>query len=188
MRNPFLAGMLIGLGCCMYVTISDKIIGAICFSLGLLAIRLFRLDLYTGKTQFFLKKNSPYKPMKIFWIFINNILGVNLIFVLAGLLAPDILINAQKVGLIKDAIPIGTLIFNSIMCGALMTIAKYKLTPFWVSTLAVAAFILAGFNHSIADYFYFMTLGHGLTSLLKILIIAAGNLVGGRIAAMFEGN
>lgn len=188
MRNPFLAGMLIGLGCCMYITIPDKIIGAICFSLGLLAIRLFRLDLYTGKTQFFLKKNSPYKPIKIFWIFIDNCLGVSFIFLLALLFAPNILTDAQKIGIVKDAIPIGTLIFNSMMCGALMTIATYKLTPLWASTLAVAAFILAGFNHSIADYFYFMALGHGPASLLKILIIAAGNLVGGRIAAMFEGD
>jgi len=188
MKNPFLAGMLIGLGCCMYVAIPDKTIGAICFSLGLLAIRLFQLDLYTGKTQFFLKKNSPYKPMKIFWIFIDNCLGVNFIFLLVMFFSPNILVGAQKIGMIKDAIPIDTLIFNSIMCGALMTIATYRLTPLWISTLAVAAFILAGFNHSIADYFYFVALGHGPISLLKILIIAAGNLIGGRLAAAFEGD
>jgi hypothetical protein len=33
-----------------------------------------------------------------------------------------------------------------------------------------------------------VALGHGPISLLKILIIAAGNLIGGRLAAAFEGD
>lgn len=179
--KSILAGMFIALGCCAYISIPDKLIGALCFSMGLLGIRLFKLDLYTGKTQFFLKRGSKYSPASIFWIFIGNIFGVYIIYWLS-ILSP-VSIAGKAIGESKNLIPWATLIFNSIMCGALMTIATYKETPLWISSLAVVAFIMAGFNHSIADAFYFMLVG-GWEALAKVCVIAIGNLIGGRAAAI----
>ena len=179
--KSFLAGAFIALGCCLYISIPDKIIGAICFSMGLLGIRILGLNLFTGKTQFFLKRNSPYKPQDILMIFVDNCFGVAFILFLTRW--TPIYTAAQTIGLAKNAIPIYTLFFNSIMCGILMTIATYKDTPLWVSSLAVLAFIAAGFNHSVADTFYFIAMG-GWVAPLKILIIAFGNLIGGRLAAL----
>jgi formate/nitrite transporter FocA (FNT family) len=48
--KSILAGIFIGIGCCLYLSIPDKLIGALCFSLGLLGIRIFQLNLFTGKT------------------------------------------------------------------------------------------------------------------------------------------
>lgn len=179
--KSILAGMFIALGCCAYISIPDKLVGSLCFSMGLLGIRLFKLDLFTGKTQFFLKRDSKYSPMQILWIFIGNILGVYIIYWLS-ILSP-IHIAGKAIGESKNLIPWTALIFNSIMCGALMTIATYKETPLWISSLAVITFIMAGFNHCIADAYYFMLVS-GWLSVAKVVVIAVGNLVGGRIVAI----
>lgn len=47
--NGIYAGMVIGLGGYIYLLSSDKIIGSFLFSLGLLSVLMFDLDLYTGK-------------------------------------------------------------------------------------------------------------------------------------------
>lgn len=180
--KSILAGIFIGIGCCLYLSIPNKLIGALCFSLGLLGIRILKFDLFTGKTQFFLRKDSPYKPLDIFYIFALNILGICLIEMFACF-STSIRIAAIELGEIKNNIPLFTLFFNSILCGVLMTIATYKETPLWISSLAVIAFITAGFNHSIADAFYLNALGHVIPR-LKVLLIAAGNLIGGRLAVI----
>jgi formate/nitrite transporter FocA (FNT family) len=64
-----------------------------------------------------------------------------------------------------------------------MTIATYKETPLWISSLAVIAFITAGFNHSIADAFYLYSM-HQIIPNLKVFLIAVGNLIGGRLAVI----
>jgi formate/nitrite transporter FocA (FNT family) len=178
--KSILAGAFIGLGCCYILSIPDKLIGALCFSLGLLGIRIFQLDLYTGKTQFFLRKDSPINLIDLCFIFFGNMLGVGLVHSLSYLSLP-ISSAAAELGAIKNQIAFFPLLINSILCGALMTIATYKETPLWISSLAVVAFISAGFNHSIADAFYLFSV-NGIVPRLKILLIAVGNLIGGRLA------
>lgn len=48
MMVSILAGMLITLGAILYLTIGN-VVGAIMFSLGLLTILYFKLELFTGK-------------------------------------------------------------------------------------------------------------------------------------------
>ena len=180
--KSILAGIFIGIGCCLYLSIPDKLIGALCFSLGLLGIRIFQLNLFTGKTQFFLRKNSLYKPLDILLILVLNLLGIIIVEFLSNL-SPAIHSAAIELGEIKNKIPLLTLFFNSILCGVLMTIATYKETPLWISSLAVIAFITAGFNHSIADAFYLYSM-HQIIPNLKVFLIAMGNLIGGRLAVI----
>ena len=65
---------------------------------------------------------------------------------------------------------------KGIGCGMLMSLATYQKTPLWVTVMAVATFILAGFNHCIAD-FYYMLVG-GVFS-WNLLLTILGNIVGG---------
>ena len=58
-------------------------------------------------------------------------------------------------------------------CGMLMSLATYKETPLWVTVLAVATFILAGFNHCIADCYY-MLVGKQLSWNLLLTILGTG--------------
>ena len=65
---------------------------------------------------------------------------------------------------------------KGIGCGMLMSLATYKETPLWITVLAVATFILAGFNHCIAD-FYYMLAGTKLS--WNLLMTILGNIIGG---------
>ena len=68
---------------------------------------------------------------------------------------------------------------SGIGCGILMTIATKKETPLWISSLCVVAFIIAGFNHSIADWFYI-----DLKQIHLWLCVVLGNFIGGYIVAI----
>jgi formate/nitrite transporter FocA (FNT family) len=58
----------------------------------------------------------------------------------------------------------------------LMSFATYKNTPLWATVLGVATFIIAGFNHCIAD-FYYMLVGGQLS--VNLLFTILGNIIGG---------
>ena len=44
-----MAGMAIALGCCLYLLAPNPTIGAVLFSCGLLCVRIYKLNLFTGK-------------------------------------------------------------------------------------------------------------------------------------------
>ena len=69
-------------------------------------------------------------------------------------------------------------LIKGIGCGMLMSLATYKETPLWVTVLAVATFILAGFNHCIADFYYMLAGTHLSWNLLLTIL---GNIFGGII-------
>lgn len=58
-----------------------------------------------------------------------------------------------------------------------MTCATHEKTPLWASSLCVIAFILAGFNHSIADAFYVTT----YNGWFKWIFVIIGNIIGGLV-------
>ena len=58
----------------------------------------------------------------------------------------------------------------------LMSLATYQKTPLWVTVLAVATFIVAGFNHCIADFYYMLVGGQFSINLLFTIL---GNIIGG---------
>ncbi len=52
--------MMIGIGSAVYLTLDNKIIGALLFSIGLFMICSFSMYLYTGKIGYIFKtKNKP---------------------------------------------------------------------------------------------------------------------------------
>ena len=57
-----------------------------------------------------------------------------------------------------------------------------KESPLWLSILCVMAFILAGFNHCIADWFYVFGSFDPIKYLYWFLIVI-GNFLGGYLAA-----
>ena len=54
--KSILGGLCIGLGCLIYCSVPDHTLGALLFSCGLLAIRLMKYDLFTGKIQYIITK------------------------------------------------------------------------------------------------------------------------------------
>ena len=172
------AGIAIALGGWAYLSAPNPIIGAVIFACGLLTVRLYGLHLFTGKVQFIVTKEEPwyYYPL----ILLCNFIGV---ITVVGLSYKIIHEPAAAIAAAKFAQEPIIALVKGFGCGVLMSLATYKETPLWVTVLAVATFILAGFNHCIAD-FYYMLAGTQLS--LNLLLTILGNIIGGITLGIFN--
>lgn len=165
------AGMAIALGGWAFLSTPNSLIGAIIFACGLLTVRIYNLHLFTGKVQFMLTKENPwyYYPL----ILLCNFLGVAIIASLSHMVVHD---AAVAVATAKSTQTISAALAKGIGCGMLMSFATYKDTPLWATVLGVATFIIAGFNHCIADFYYMLVGGQFSINLLFTIL---GNIIGG---------
>ncbi len=173
--RAFLAGMAIAIGCCVYLKTDPKWVGAVLFSVGLMTVVAFKLDLYTGKVGYAIE-NPPSYLIGILVIIAGNFVGS----LITGLMLP--MDQAQALVDGKLLLEHHELFFRAIFCGILMFIAVdfYKQrNSFLAIFFCVPVFILAGFEHSIADMFYFCSAGEfTLDALVFDAIAILGNAVG----------
>lgn len=181
--RAILAGIAIGLGGCIFmgmVTSEYKWVGAILFSIGLFTVFTFRLDLYTGKVGYAVE-NKPSYLVDLVVIILGNFVGALIIGQMIPMPeAAEVLIVDAKLG---GDIDWWRVFCKGVFCGMLMFIAAdyYKTQKKYLATfVCVPIFILAGFEHSIADMFYFCASGtFTLDAFLFILVVIVGNAVGG---------
>ena len=184
--KSFIAGMLIGIGCVVFLMCPDRIVGSFLFSFGLFSILNMGLSLFTGKIG--------YLVLNLNWGFLRD-LGITLVGNFLGTLAVAVLVKQTRLE-ISDAVMAVTaiklndsyisMLILSVFCGMLMylgvelfkTIESY-LGKFLSVMFAVMIFILAGFEHCIADMFYFNLAGN--MNLIVILIVILGNSLGGML-------
>lgn len=182
-RYPTLAGAIIGGAAALSCCTSNQYLAALFFSIGLLYIRIEKLWLFTGQIQNIRKKSITFPELIVG--FINNCLGVTLVFWLAM-----VIFTYREDAAIKYVTTVNNkwvyswlyYLFSGAFCGGLMTIATDKNAPLFVSILCVCAFILAGFNHSIADYFYLLS-SFTKDNFLSWIWIVIGNFIGGWLVA-----
>lgn len=183
LMRAFLAGMAIAIGCCVFLKTEPKWVGAVLFSVGLMTVVAFRLDLYTGKVGYAVE-NPPSYLIGILVIIIGNFIGS----LVTGLMMP--LDEAQAVVGSKLSLECHEVFFRAIFCGILMFIAVdfYKQRgSFLAIFFCVPVFILAGFEHSIADMFYFCSAGEfTLDALVFDVIAILGNAVGCMLIPFFR--
>lgn len=178
--QALLAGCMIGFAALLSCCIENQILAALFFSIGLLYIRISKLYLYTGQIQNLKNHSTSFKELCV-GLF-GNICGVTLLFSLFFFL--DFQAAADKyfaITAIKWSHPWYHYIISGICCGILMTIATKKESPLWLSSLCVVAFILAGFNHCIADWFYVFG-SSDPTKYLYWFLVVIGNFFGGYLA------
>ena len=171
------AGLMIGIGGIIYLSLDNPVIAAFLFSFGLLTIITQQFNLFTGKIGF-VKTKEQLKAIPV--IIIGNFIGTFLISIFAKLgnlpISADI-ICANKLN--KD---IFTIFILAIFCGVLMYLAvdnynKTKNIVFII--LPVVIFILSGFEHSIANMFYFSLAGvWSVKAVVYILVMICGNAFG----------
>lgn len=174
------AGFMIGIGGMIYLSVENKIIGALLFSFGLLTIVVQGFYLYTGKIGFVTKlKELMYMGMIILGNYIGTLLAAGIARAASLGIDSSQLVQA-KLG--KGPIQVFLL---SVFCGVMMYLAidSYKKANHFLFVIApVMIFILCGFEHSIANMFYFnlaasftlktfgyigiMLLGNGLGAIL----------------------
>ena len=175
--RAILAGMMIGIGGCVYLGCEGKWVGAILFAVGLFTIFSFRLDLYTGKVGYVFDNDRSYIPYLVV-VIIGNFIGCLILGLMMPLDSASVLAQGKL-----DNYDFLRVLFKGVLCGMLMFIAAdcYKNTKSFIATfVCVPVFILAGFEHSIADMFYFCSAGcFSVESLIFILTVLVGNAIGG---------
>ncbi len=178
-----LAGMTIGIGGVAFLSVDNKIVGAFLFAVGLYIICTQGLMLFTGKVGYLVNEKPAYL-LDLLIIWFGN---------LAGTAFTGLSVQFTRIEAIRDKARVLTaaktgddlpsIFILGIFCGILMFTAVdgYKKTqnPL-IIFICVAAFIICGFEHCIANMFYFFVATDiSGNALLCILAATAGNTLGG---------
>ena len=184
-----LAGAAIAIGGAIYLATENKVVGAIFFSVGLFTVCTKGLNLFTGKAVYIFD-NKPLFLVDLAVIWIGNLAGAWAVAALLSLTRQrDKLTEAASVlaeTKVNDSLL--SLFILGIFCNICIYIAvdsygknTHELGKYVGIVFGVTAFILAGFEHSVADMFYFAMAGRLFEgrALVCLLVISLGNIVGG---------
>ena len=192
--SAVIAGMLIGMGGTVYLSQSNPVVGSFLFAIGLFTIVAFQLHLYTGKIGY-LPFQKPEYLVELVITWVGNLVGT-------GITAMMVKYSRIGGGLIEKVTPIVevklsdgfmSIFFLAVFCGMLMFIAVDTYRNMQGSTLrfigifvSVMVFILSGFEHVIANMYYFSLAGawsgHCMAS---IAVMTLGNSVGGMLIPVY---
>lgn len=195
----FSSGLVIGIGGIASLLANSlygsagRLIGAILFTVGIYAIVMFEMKLFTGMVA-----SIPKMGVKNMWqlpvCFLGNIIGVGVVAVLAYFSAASeyAIPQAQKLmsGKLNADFWYLRAFSSSILCGALITLSvwsvKYAPKKSLSATLGVmfpiAVFAFCGFDHSVANMLYIYYLGEWSWKIIPYCLLSiAGNIAGGVI-------
>lgn len=184
--RSFLAGVLVSMGGVVYLMSPDKAIGGFLFSFALFAIVNMNLNLYTGKIGYLvLNLNWKYAGMLGITL-VGNFLGTLCTAYLIRLTRMDIMEVVTKVTQVKLDDNYISMFILAIFCGMLMFLGVdlFRSIESYVGKalsiiFVVMIFIMSGFEHCIADMFYFNLAGN--LNLLTLAVLILGNSVGGTL-------
>ena len=180
------AGLMIGIGCTVYLACENKLVGALLFSSGLFFILSNGGALLTGMCG-----------LKTPWLTLAAVLGLNALgtLITGALTWPALRLSQPAATVVANKLAANPLswLTNGILCGVLMYLAvmgyrKAKDAPHALASVmyAIPVFIVAGFEHSIADLGYLAIAIPALSAaeivrmLGMILVVAAGNVIGSK--------
>ena len=194
-----LAGLMITIGCCVYLAcvtklgddsaakIIGKVAGAVVFSVGLIAVCYFGFSLYTGKIGFIIADHSKEAISVLLLGLLGNVMAAAAFGTLMGLAIPDLRETAIVACTNRLTQAWWQTLLRGVGCGILMYVAvgifKEKKSPLGI-VFAIPAFILAGFEHSIADMGYFAIAGADFEPAKAcgfIWLVILGNTIGSLI-------
>ena len=185
------AGICICLGGAVFLAVENRIVGAVLFSVALLCICMKGYALFTGKVGFLPEDHGREAVETLLLALLGNAVAT----VLGGWLIRAALPDLGKTALAlcggKLAQPWwGTLVRGG-FCGILMYLAvstwRDSKTPLGI-LFCIPVFILSGFEHSIADIFYFAASGMvSLQAFLFLWLVILGNALGAVILPLLTG-
>ncbi len=188
--KSMLAGMVVSFGCMAYLTFEDKTLASVIFTIGLFTIYTLNYKLFTGKVGYILEDKEIGK-LGLTWV--GNFIGTAIMAFLVSqtriIDTTDIIKKAHYYSDLKIGDEFLSVFILGCFCGMMMYIAAqvYKQTKDTVNSiggyvgmfLVVMGFLLLGFEHSVANMFYFTMAGAWTTNaVISLLVITAGNAVG----------
>ena len=179
------AGITIGIGGAVYLTLENRVIGAVLFGVGLYTIVLNGLFLYTGKVGYLISaKDKKAYILQLIFTWLGNFAGTALA---AAAISATRIRNLRRTAEVmcktKLADTPHSILILAVFCGILMYVAvdgfREKGNPL-ILFFCVTVFILCGFEHCIANMFYFSLAGAwSLRAVIYLLLMTLGNSVGG---------
>lgn len=193
-----LSGAMIGICATSSLTANvlsqdGRIVGSLLFSLGMFVILAFEMKLFTG-----LIPKIPHTSPKSYWqlpvCLLGNMLGVFIVYLLVSqtyyankIITAGSTLIANKLSLDNWAL---SSLSSGILCGVLITLSVLSVDHSHKKGLSanvgvmfpIIVFVFCGFDHSIANMFYFYCLGEVSWRVVGyIALTILGNLIGGII-------
>jgi len=219
-----LAGAFIGLGALYFtLVVSDaalgfaaaRLAGGVCFSLGLLLVVVAGAELFTGNNLLAMGWADGCVTLREVlrnWIVVcaanfAGAAGLALIVYLSGhwqMNGGAVGATYLEIAAAKAALPFGHAFFLAVLCNILVCLAVWMalagrsvVDRFIAIVLPISAFVAAGFEHSVANMYYFplalLLKWHGLAlppggdaitvagMVGNLIPVIAGNIVGGSV-------
>ena len=189
--NSLLAGVLISIGGTAFLSCQEKVVGAFLFSVALIFICAESLSLYTGKICYFPEKINKKFFFELLCCLLGNIFSTYLCALFLKLnhsnlrtaadLACNLKLNKSPLQIFTDAFFCGILIYLAV------NFYKKNKSIFGI-LVCIPVFILCGFEHCIADvfYFYLSSINDMVRIFSFILIAVIGNSAGGMLIPFFK--
>ena len=194
--NKILSGLVFSIGLFMVVNIPSHLFTGNCL------LYIFYYDLDARKPIFprysegwkpFVNRTKKEIPRFLLSSYLYNILGIAIVALIFYLVSPKINIDAATaIAMNKCSKGYLNLFLDGIMCNILVCTAVWfsrsrtSVTDSFIAVcIPVTIFIVCGFEHSIADVFFWIFANSAEVSifelLMKLLTISFGNLFGGML-------
>ena len=175
---------------------SNTILGSFLFSFGLILICNFNFNLYTGKVCYLFDNKDKSLIKRILDLLImlgGNLIGTLFFANVLRLVMADNAINNKLMETLISSVNSKInyewyqMIGLSFFCGMLVYIAvegfkkiENNFGKYVVLMLAIGGFIVSGFEHSIANMFYYFLSGnYSVIAFVSLLLCVIGNSIGG---------
>lgn len=193
--KSILAGIMIAVGGTVYLSLDNKVVGASLFTIGLVSVLLCNFNLYTGKIGYLVNNFNLKYIKEMFITLVGNFIGASFIgFILRYTrIYSNVKSKADILAVAKLNDSLLSIFILSIFCGLLMYFAVNgfkKVNDFGkylVVYLGVVVFILCGFEHCIANIYYFSVADvWSLKTLGYVGVMILGNSLGSFILSFYD--
>lgn len=188
--SGMLAGVCIAIGGTVFLSLDNKVLGAFLFTAGLFTICTQGLHLFTGKVCYIFEKDKSY-ALDIPFIWLGNLAGTWGTAQMVRCTRIGAALAEKAAGLCETKLgdSLISIFLLAIFCNILIYIAvegfnkiPHEVGKYLALFFGVVVFILCGFEHCIADMFYFSMAGAWSScAVVRLFVITMGNAVGGII-------
>ena len=185
-----IAGAAISIGGAAFLSVESKILGSVLFTVGLFTVCTFGLNLYTGKVCYVFENKIGY-TLDVVIIWLGNLVGTFLTAqaYLMTRIGEGMAEKAMALCQVKLGDDLLSIFILAIFCNVMIFIGVdgFKRNPHEVGKylalfFGVVVFIVCGFEHCVANMFYFSVAGAWSAKAFGYLIVMTlGNAVGGVI-------
>ena len=183
-----LAGISISLGGTVFLLTPDKTVGALLFAVGLFCVCAFGFSLFTGKVCYVFDNDRKYAlALPVIWT--GNLIGAVGTALLESLTYKGAALAEKAAAVCQgklDQTPLSAVVL-AVFCNIMIYIAvegyrniPHEIGKYMAILFGVVVFILCGFEHCVANMYYF-TIGNawGWKAAGYLLLMTLGNAAGG---------